>query len=39
VRGLLALATAKTGTAIELSGGYHAWTDAEALFFIGSYRR
>ena len=36
VRRVLALATAKTGTAIELSGGYHAWTDAEALY-IGSY--
>lgn len=36
VRRVLALATAKTGTAIELSGGFHAWTDAEALY-IGSY--
>ena len=36
VKRVLALATARTGTAIELSGGYHAWTDAEALY-IGSY--
>lgn len=36
VRRVLALATAKTGTVIELSGGFHAWTDADALY-IGSY--
>jgi tRNA(Ile)-lysidine synthase len=36
VRRVLALATARTGTAIELSGGFHAWTDANTLY-IGSY--
>ena len=36
VRRVLALAKARTGTAIELSGGYSAWTDAKALY-IGRY--
>jgi tRNA(Ile)-lysidine synthase len=32
VRRVLALAKARTGTAIELSGGFSAWTDATALY-------
>ncbi|MCE5188198.1 MAG: tRNA lysidine(34) synthetase TilS [Eubacteriales bacterium] len=36
VRRVLALLTAQTGTRIELSGGFHAWTDATALY-IGTY--
>jgi tRNA(Ile)-lysidine synthase len=36
IRRVMALATAKTGTHIELSGGYSAWTDAEWLH-IGVY--
>jgi len=36
IRRVLALATAKTGIVIELSGGYSAWTDATALY-IGRY--
>ncbi|NLI54694.1 MAG: tRNA lysidine(34) synthetase TilS [Clostridiales bacterium] len=36
IRRVLALASARTGTRIELPGGYHAWTDAEALY-IGVY--
>ena len=36
VRRVLALTEAKTGTKIELSGGYHAWTNATTLF-IGRY--
>ena len=31
IRRVLALCTAKTGTMIELSGGFSAWTDATAL--------
>ncbi|HWQ05788.1 MAG TPA: tRNA lysidine(34) synthetase TilS, partial [Feifaniaceae bacterium] len=36
VRRVLALAKARTGTAIELSGGYSAWIDVSALY-IGRY--
>ena len=36
VRRVLALLDAQTGTKIELSGGYHAWTDATSLK-IGRY--
>lgn len=36
IRRVLALSEAKTGTAIELSGGYHAWTNATTLF-LGRY--
>jgi len=36
IRRVLALSEAKTGTAIELSGGYHAWTNATTLF-VGRY--
>lgn len=36
IRRVLALPDAKTGTAIELSGGYRAWTNATALF-LGRY--
>ena len=36
VRRVLSLLDAKTGTKIELSGGYHAWTDA-TLLKMGRY--
>ena len=38
IRRVLALTTARTGTVIELGGGFSAWTDAQALF-AGSYPR
>ena len=36
IQRVLALSEAKTGTAIELSGGYRAWTNATTLF-LGRY--
>ncbi len=36
IRRVMALATAQTGTRIELSGGYSAWTSAEWLH-VGAY--
>ena len=36
IRRVLALSEARTGTKIELSGGYHAWTSADSLF-LGAY--
>ena len=36
IRRVMALAQARTGTVIELSGGFSAWTDADALY-MGVY--
>ncbi|MDP3446964.1 MAG: tRNA lysidine(34) synthetase TilS [Eubacteriales bacterium] len=36
VRRVFALTSAKTGTVIELTGGFSAWTDAQTLF-VGAY--
>lgn len=36
IRRVLALASAKTGTVIELCGGFSSWTDAQTLF-AGTY--